>query len=50
MNFNQNMLIGAAVLFAAYKFGPSAVKGAVLAIAANAVAARLPYVQDVYSA
>lgn len=50
MNLNTNVLIGAAILFAAYKFGPAAVKGAVIAIAGTAVAARVPYVQDVIAA
>ena len=36
--------IAAGVLIAAYKFGPAAVKGAAVAVAAVAVAKRLPYV------
>jgi hypothetical protein len=39
--------IAAGVLFAGYKFGPTAVKAAALAIGAVAVAKKLPYVKDV---
>lgn len=39
--------IAAAILFAAYKFGPAAVKGGAVAVAAVAVATRLPYVKEV---
>jgi hypothetical protein len=39
--------IAAGALFAAYKFGPAAVKGAAVAIAAVAVAKKLPYVKEV---
>lgn len=39
--------IAAAILGCAYKFGPAAVKGAAIAIAAVAVAKRLPYVNAV---
>jgi len=39
--------IAGAALFAAYKFGPAALKGAALAVGAVAVAKRVPYVKDV---
>ena len=38
--------IGGAILFAAYKYGNGLVKGGVIAIAATAIAARVPYVKD----
>jgi hypothetical protein len=39
--------IAGGILFAAYKYGNSMVKGGAIAIAAVAVGARLPYVKDV---
>ncbi len=39
--------IAAAVLFAAYKFGPAAVKAGAIAVGAVIVANRVPYVKDV---
>jgi len=39
--------IAAAVLIAAYKFGPASLKGAAVAIGAVAVAKKLPYVKEV---
>lgn len=41
------LAMAGAVLFAAYKFGPAAVKAAALSIGAIVVAKRIPYVQDV---
>ncbi len=40
------LAISAGILFAAYKFGPSWAKAGALAVAAVAVAKRVPYVQD----
>lgn len=40
------MAIAGGILFAAYKFGPSWAKAGALAVAAVAVAKRVPYVQD----
>jgi len=42
----QSLAIAGAMLFAAYKFGPAAVKGGAVAIAAVIVAKRVPYLQD----
>jgi hypothetical protein len=39
--------IAAGALFAAYKFGPAALKGAAVAVAAVAIARRVPYVKEV---
>jgi hypothetical protein len=39
--------IAAGVLFAAYKFGPSVVKAGAVAVAAVAIARRVPYVNAV---
>lgn len=39
--------IAAAVLFAGYKYGPAMVKGAAVAVAAVAIAKRVPYVNAV---
>jgi len=48
---NQEMLmkygIAAGILFAGYKFGPSIVKAGVIAVAAVAIAKRIPYVNAV---
>lgn len=43
----MKLAIPAGILFAAYKFGPAMAKGAVVAIAAVAIAGRVPYVKDV---
>lgn len=39
--------IAAGILFAAYKFGPAAVKAGAVAVAAVVVAKRIPYVSEV---
>jgi len=39
--------IAAAALIGAYKFGPTAVKAAAIAVGAVAVAKKLPYVKEV---
>ena len=39
--------IAGGIIFAAYKYGNSMVKGGAIAIAAVAVGARLPYVKDI---
>ena len=38
--------ISLGILYAAFKFGPSAVKGAAIAVAGVMVAKRVPYLQD----
>ena len=43
----KGLAIAAAILFAAYKFGPAVVKGGAVAVAAVIVANRVPYVKDV---
>lgn len=43
----QKLGVAAALLFAAYKFGPAPVKAGALAVAAGVIAKRLPYVKDV---
>lgn len=43
----QQLAIAGAMLFAAYKFGPTAVKGGAVAVAAVIVAKNVPYVKDV---
>jgi hypothetical protein len=42
----QAMAISAAILYAAYKYGPSVVSGGAVAVAAVLVAKKLPYLQD----
>lgn len=43
----MKLAIAGGILFAAYKFGPSAVKGGALALAAVAIGKNVPYVKDV---
>lgn len=43
----KRLAIPAAVVFAAYKFGPASIKGAAVAVGAIMVAKQLPYVKDV---
>lgn len=43
----QKLAFAGAILFAAYKFGPSYVKAGALAVAAGVIAKRVPYVKDV---
>lgn len=47
MDTVKKLAIPAAVVFAAYKFGPASIKGAALAVGAIMVAKQLPYVKDV---
>lgn len=42
----QSLAIAGALLFAAYKFGPAAVKGGAVAVAAVIVAKRVPYLSE----
>lgn len=49
--FSMNNLIGAAIVFAAYKWAPSAeVKTGAIAVAALVVANQLPYTSDLLAA
>lgn len=43
----SKLLIPAALIFAAYKFGPAPVRAGAVAVAAVMVAKRLPYVGEV---
>ncbi|MEH0165580.1 hypothetical protein [Roseateles microcysteis] len=43
----KKLAIAGGILFAAYKYGNPMVKAAALAVAAGAVAKRVPYVKDV---
>lgn len=43
----QKLAIAGAILYAGWKFGPAAAKGAILGVAGIVVAKRIPYVQDV---
>ncbi len=43
----KKLAIAGAILFAAYKFGPSYAKAGALAVAAGVIAKRVPYVKDV---
>lgn len=43
----KKLAIAGAILFGAYKFGPTWAKAGAMAIAAGIVAKRVPYVKDV---
>ena len=49
--FNVNTLIGAGIIFAAYKWAPNAaIKTGAIAVAAVVVANQVPYVSDLLAA
>lgn len=43
----KKLAIAGAILFAAYRYGPTWAKAGALAVAAGVVAKRVPYVKDV---